>query len=115
MDPTQIILDLCARFRVSSDFGLRLRPLVERAQKSEPDAKARIMDLVHRSFEEEARREARRPSRVLPRQEMRILSTVAGILHSWAPPHWLEQWGDVTRSKAPPESPPGTEPGPATG
>lgn len=98
MDPTQIIQELCKRYRVSLKWGNRLRPLIERSQAVPPEASARILDLVERSFAEEARRarqeEARKRRNAAQNaaQDGLALSAVAGILHGWEPPEWLGQW-----------------------
>jgi len=99
MNPHRFIEQLCRRYGVSPDFGKRLRPLVERAQNADPEKKARILDLVTRSFEQEARRRKERtiPTPKVPRlteEELKVLRTVATILHNWSPPGWLEQWGE---------------------
>lgn len=94
MDPSQIIQELCQRYRVSPKWGNRLRPLIERSLVVPPEAGARILDLVERSFAEEARRarqeEAQKRSRA--NQDRSALSAVAGILHGWEPPEWLGHW-----------------------
>ena len=95
MDPSVILRELCQRYGVSPAFGNKLRPLLERAQVVEPDAKLRIMDLIERSFAEEARRaaEERRQKQDKDSQDLRVLSAVAAILHDWEPPDWLKNWG----------------------
>lgn len=99
MNPGRYIDDLCRRYGVSSKFGKRLQPLVERAQDAPPEKQEKILDLVVRSFEQEARRQAERPpeKRIiqrLPPGERKALYSVASVLHQWAPPGWLEQWSD---------------------
>ena len=99
MNPHRFIEDLCRRYGVSHEFGKRLTPLVERANSSPAEKKARILDLVTRSFEQEARRAEEQggpapPPRPLSPEERKILLTVASILHAWSPPGWLEQWGE---------------------
>jgi len=96
MTPLDLIRELCARHGVAESFGLRLRPLIERALKSPPEARRRILDMVERSFAQEATREGR-AGRTLPEADRRILTTVAGILHAWDPPEWLKQWGQLRR------------------
>jgi len=98
MDPTQLIEDLCRRHRVPRAFGDRLRPLLRRAQCVEPDARQRILDLVVRSFEEEARRQRHAEGfgerlAELPELDQRAIHSVASVLHGWAPPRWLLGWG----------------------
>jgi hypothetical protein len=100
MTPLDLLRELCRRYGVSEDFGLRLRPLIERALKSPPDARKRILEMVERSFLQEGSRPAREPPSRLTEADRRILRTVAGILHAWEPPDWLKQWGD-----APPSGP----------
>ena len=97
MDPTQLIEQLCRRHGVPRAFGEKLRPLLRRAQRVEPEARQRILDLVTRSFEEEARRcrEAERETerlKALPEADQKILHTIAGVLHGWSPPAWLVGW-----------------------
>ena len=99
MNPHRFIEEHCRRYGVPLEFGKRLTPLVERANSSPAEKKARILDLVTRSFEQEARRAEDRqeptpPSRRLSPGERKILLTVASILHAWSPPGWLEQWGE---------------------
>jgi hypothetical protein len=98
MNPDRYIEDLCHRHGVSRKFGKRLQPLVERAQDAPFEKRARILDLVTRSFEYEARRVAEQPPRppvvqFLSPGEKKNLFTVASLLHQWTPPGWLEQWG----------------------
>lgn len=94
MEPVQIIHELCRQYGVSEDFGRRLIPLLERARSGAPEMRQRILDLVRRSFVEEASRARDRRSLALPEPELKILRTVASILHGWNPPSWLEDWGD---------------------
>ena len=110
MDPTQIIEELCRRHRVPRSFGERLRPLIVRAATREPDARQRIMDMIERSFIQEAERERMRATQRTRRKvskrrepnearkasgtvEERMLGTVAAILHGWDPPEWIERFG----------------------
>lgn len=89
MDSPRLIAQLCARFGVTQDFGRRLQPLVERALAAEPGKQRLLLELVERSFAEEARRLVReRPGGV----DWRALTTVASLLHSWEPPAWFERW-----------------------
>ncbi len=97
MDARAIIAELCRRFRVSAEFGRRLRPLVERAALAEPGKQRLILELVERSFAEEARRSAALRASVLSAEDLRCLSTVASVLHSWKPPGWLERWEEPPR------------------
>jgi len=105
MDPSAIIGELCRRHGVSPSFGNRLRPLIERAQVVAPGARERIMDLVERSFAEEARRVAREKAE-RAEQDRRMLSAVASILHAWEPPRWLREVGPPDEG-APPHDPEG--------
>lgn len=109
MDPTQIIEQLCRRYRVPRAFGERLRPLIVRASTREPDVRQRIMDMIERSFVQESERERQRErleaeqrgrrtspdaARAAARAiEDRVLHTVAAILHGWEPPDWIERLG----------------------
>ena len=100
MDPAQRIADLCRRYGVSSDFGNRLTPLVARACESPPEKRRRLLDVVERSFAEEARRQKGRPSvRDLPPEDRKMISTVASVLHGWNPPTWLRLWEECRRRK----------------
>jgi hypothetical protein len=87
------IEELCGTYGVSRAFGERLRPLLLRAMKSTAEKRARLLQLVERSFAEEA---ARPPTTMtpsdLPQDELAALRTVAGVLHSWNPPVWLKMW-----------------------
>lgn len=97
MEARRLIAQLCARFRVSLDFGRRLQPLVEKAVGSAPEKRRLLLELVERSFAEEARRiesddQARAPAPSA--RDLRSLSTVASVLHGWNPPSWFEHWDD---------------------
>ncbi len=94
MDARAIIDELCRRFGVSGGFGRRLLPLVERAVRSEPGKQRLILELVERSFAEEASRNSTRWNGVLTGEEWRCVRTVASLLHGWRPPAWLERWED---------------------
>jgi len=94
MDVNQTIEELCATYGVPRAFGERVRPLIERAFEVPPPKRDRLLQLVERSFAEEARLSPRTPpmkSRLTP-QEISTLKTVAGILHGWSPPVWLSVW-----------------------
>jgi hypothetical protein len=92
VDARTIIADLCRRFGVSLEFGKRLRPLVERATRSDPQKRRLILEMIERSFAEEARRaDEERTSEALTPEESRVLSTVARVLHGWKPPAWLDE------------------------
>jgi hypothetical protein len=101
LEPGQIIADLCQRFGVSNEFGERLRPLVERAVRSEPDKRRRILDLIERSFDQEARRARLQTAQILSVEDKRVLTTVARVLHPWNPPRWLHYWEQHTRGARP--------------
>ncbi|NOT31801.1 MAG: hypothetical protein HOP15_15250 [Planctomycetes bacterium] len=96
MEARRLIAKLCTRFRVSLDFGRRLQPLVEKAVQAEPEKRRLLLELVERSFAEEARRaelgdevdEGGSPA------DRRALTTVASVLHGWNPPTWFERWED---------------------
>lgn len=87
---------LCTRFRVSLDFGRRLQPLVEKAVQAEPEKRRLLLELVERSFAEEARRaelEDEEDGSGSP-DDRRALNAVASVLHGWNPPSWFERWED---------------------
>jgi hypothetical protein len=77
--------------RVAQQFGERFLPLIERALKARAEVGARILQLVESSFEKE---QARRNSELALQRDMelRVLQVVAGVLHGWDPPEWLEKW-----------------------
>ena len=90
MDASKIIDELCDRHGVSLEFGRRIQPLVERAGKVRPELRKRILEMVERSFVEEARRQKeRKPMKNLDPADRKILITVAAALHGWKPPFWL--------------------------
>lgn len=91
MDARRFIAQMCSRFRVSLDFGRRLQPLVEKAAHSDPDKRRLLLQMVERSFAEEARRADR--ERGSP-DDWRALTTVAAVLHGWQPPGWFDRWED---------------------
>ena len=98
MQPTQRIQNLCRRHGVSRAFGEKLLPLLERAERLEPEPRQRILDLVTRSFEEEGRRQRaqkleRARIRALSPEDRKVLRTVATLVHGWTPPSWLVGWG----------------------
>jgi hypothetical protein len=93
VDARRFIARLCTRFRVSLDFGRRLQPLVEKAARSEPEKRRLLLELVERSFAEEASRAESERRKGAP-EDWRALSTVASVLHGWEPPAWFERWED---------------------
>jgi len=108
MSPDEIIERLCRRYRVPHSFGMRLRPLIERAASRPAEARQRVMDMIVRSFVQESERErqrererAKRRNQATPNAarvrawavEDRILRTVAAILHGWNPPKWIQHFG----------------------
>jgi len=94
MDLTRKIKALCQRYCVPLAFGEKLRPLLARAERLEPEPRQRILDLITRSFEEEARR-CRRAEQgdarleALPEADRKILRAVSDALHGWDPPAWF--------------------------
>lgn len=106
MTPNEKIDDLCARHDVSASFGRRLLPLVRRAMDSHDEKRERLLDLVERSFVEEAlrkrtARKAKRDQPLLGERDRELLRTVAGILHPWEPPGWMAQWRRMRRGAGP--------------
>ena len=92
MSPNDKIDELCRRHDVSASFGRRLLPLVRRALSSPEEKRERLLDLIERSFAEEARRKRAAHQRGLSEKERELLRTVAGILHPWEPPKWMTRW-----------------------
>jgi len=92
------------RHGLSHAFAERFLPLLERAQRAEPDVRNRIIELVESSFAREAKRglaatssavhrSARAPVSPSP-AEVAALELVAKVLHSWQPPSWMLEWGE---------------------
>jgi hypothetical protein len=94
VDVRQFISRMCARFRVSLDFGRRLQPLVQKAAESEPEKRRLLLQMVERSFAEEASRAQRE---LRGEKDQRALSNVARLLHGWTPPTWLDDWDEPLR------------------
>ena len=95
MDVEKTISELCQSYRVPRSFGERMRPLLQRAAESAPEKQERLLQLVERSFVEEARRTRPSPakaSQYLTPEELKVVRTVANILHEWHPPTWLKLW-----------------------
>lgn len=95
MDASEHLSELCARYGVPEPFAKKLRPLVDRALKSPPQARKRILDMVERSFAQESIRIEehsieRARVRQLSTEDRAILKTVAEILHNWSPPGWQD-------------------------
>jgi len=106
MSPRERIRDLCQRYRVSSAFGERMLPLAERAEDVRPDLRDRLHAFLERSFVAQAELEAReaqgdRGSSWTPASpaEDRLVRTVAGVLHGWQPPRWLDRWAQLAQRK----------------
>jgi len=103
MSPRERIKDLCQRYRVSNAFGERMLPLAERAQEVLPDLRERLHAFIERSFIAQAeieQREAeadRSPWTPATPAEERLVRTVAGVLHDWTPPRWLDRWAKRTQ------------------
>lgn len=92
VDVPRVIAAMCARFRVSLDFGRRMEPLVAKAVESPPEKRRLLLQMVERSFEEEARRAEHE---MAGEKDRRALRNVARLLHGWAPPPWLDDWNDA--------------------
>jgi len=75
MSPREIIDSYCRQYAVPSDFGLRMLPLVERAQEATPGIRERILSLVQSTFEKEAGRQNPHCD-----QDLRAM---AEVLHTW--------------------------------
>ena len=110
MSPQEFVQSLCSRYGVPRVFGERMLPLVERSKKVRPEMRERLLAFVERSFAAEATRRAGEPSPPDPR-EAQVLRTVAGALHGWTPPPWLDLWARKPRPDGSgPGGPEGTEP-----
>lgn len=96
MSPQEFISDLCRRYGVSEEFGRRLLPLAERAEEVRPEMRKRLHDFLVRSFLAQAAievEEGRENASWNPTpEERRLLEQVAGVLHEWTPPGWLDRW-----------------------
>ena len=107
MNPEQYIQDLCQRYGVSATFGRRMLPLAQRSERVRPEMRRRLRAFLERSFVAQAKLEAeeaknkRRGSGALKPGEERALGTVAGILHDWDPPRWLQRWARRVQDDAP--------------
>jgi hypothetical protein len=93
LEARRLIAEMCMRFDVSLDFGRRLQPLVERAVRSEPEKRRLLLEMIERSFVEEAARAEIARAQVVA-EDRRALSTLANVLHGWIPPAWFAQWED---------------------
>ncbi|HED67121.1 MAG TPA: hypothetical protein ENJ09_16390 [Planctomycetes bacterium] len=96
MDIDKTLETLRTHHGVSRSFAARLRPLVERAAACLPEKRQRLLAIVDRSFQAEARRRKRARSSGEPAPE---LTAVADILHDWKPPIWLSIWERRLRSR----------------
>ncbi len=100
MDPNRTITELCRKYGVPREFGKRMLPLLERARNASSAKRRRLVELVERSFAEEARRLLELPSpRDFQPDEWGVIKTVAGVLHAWDPPIWLRLWGQGRRRR----------------
>ena len=79
------------------------------------DLQGRLHDFLERSFKAQAEVEAReaeadgaKPWAPASPEEDRAVRTVAGVLHAWEPPRWLDRWARVAR----PDASRGGEPSP---
>lgn len=98
MEFPHTIADLCRKYGVSTEFGNRLRPLFERARESQPEKQRRLLEIIERSFAEEARRnKARMKPQDLAPEEFGLVRAVARALHAWDPPLWLRLWQEAQR------------------
>ncbi len=93
VEARRLIAQMCSRFRVSLDFGRRLQPLVEKAVGADPLKRRLLLELVERSFAEEARHAELERDGESP-DDRRALATVASVLHGWRPPSWFDRWDD---------------------
>jgi hypothetical protein len=97
MSPQERIKDLCQRYDVSASFGDRMLPLALRAEQVRPELRRRMHAFLERSFVAQAEIEAaealagaaKRPPTT---DERKALGAVAGVLHQWEPPRWLDRW-----------------------
>lgn len=106
MTPRERIRDLCQRYGVSAAFGERMLPLAERAQEVRPDLQERLHAFLERSFVAQAEVEAleAKADRASPwtpasPAEDRLVRTVAGVLHGWEPPRWLDRWAQRIQAR----------------
>lgn len=107
MSPPEFVQSLCRRYGVPTAFGERMLPLVERSKKVRPEMRERLLAFVERSFAAEATRRSGEESPPDPR-EAQVLRTVAGALHGWSPPPWLDLWARKPRPDAGPGASPGS-------
>jgi hypothetical protein len=85
MHPHDTLKSLCHRHGVAEEFGLRLLPLLERAEGAPPDVRERLLGLVEQSLARESERQRELRQDVRRREELALLN-VARALHSWEPP-----------------------------
>jgi hypothetical protein len=104
MSPTERIRDLCQRYNVSQAFGDRMLSFAERAQVVEPELRDRLHAFLERSFvaqaqveQEEAKADRAVKWTAASPAEERLVCTVAGVLHGWQPPRWLDRWASIHR------------------
>ena len=119
MTPRELITDFCQRYSVSAAFGERMLPLAERAEHVNTDLRGRLHDFLERSFKAQAEAEAReaeadgaKPWAPASPEEDRAVRAVAGVLHAWEPPRWLDRWARIARPDAGPDAGRGGEPSP---
>jgi len=84
---------MCSRFRVSLDFGRKLQPLVERALHADAEKRRLLLEMIERSFAQEARR-LRLEHKAGGTEDWQTLTSVARVLHGWNPPRWFDPWAD---------------------
>ena len=105
MSPQERITDLCQRYGVSASFGQRMLPLALRAEEVRPELRRRMHAFLERSFLAQAEIEtaeaaAKADAATVAPGDLRALQTVAGVLHRWDPPKWLDRWVEkVQRSE----------------
>ena len=87
MSPSKILIDLCAQHGLPVSLGQKLLPLVERGVNAPEAVRERILALVNRTIEREAKRH-----QVSVREQSiddRMLASIAKVVHPWSPPGWL--------------------------
>lgn len=108
MNTFELLDQIRRRHGLSQAFAERFLPLLERAQRAQPDVRERIIELVEASFAREASRDRRvrapaaskhAPGVAAPSAaEVAALELVAKVLHSWQPPTWMLDWGQGGKS-----------------
>jgi len=108
MDPRRLLIRMCTRHGLSTRYGFRLLPLVEKALESPAIVRDKILTLVEANLA--GRQQGKSDVSSLFRElDDEVLISVAQLLHDWTPTGHILDMGKLLPGLFPEKLDPETE------